>query len=455
MTRPGSGGPCGRPPPPFALVPRTAVGRRDKPGGDMALMPPRTLSERLYAAAAPPAFQLVHAGARLLGADRDGLRQRTGHLPACATPCLWLHGASAGEMAAAAILVGLLRARGLRFSAAYTTTNEAGLRLIERRLGPGDVHSLAPWDAPAWVARAVERWRPAALVLIETELWPGLILAAAERGVPVLCASARIFPRDVARYRLIRPLIAAALRRVSAVLAQSERERDRFIALGAPPGRCAVAGNLKHAAPAPAPADGGAFRAAVGLDPVEPVWVAGSVHRDEVEWLCAVCERLPSAMQRVVVAPRHRAALAAAESAARRRGWAAARRSAAPGPGWRVLLLDTMGELGAAYASADAAVVGGSFAAHGGHDLVEPVRCGAPVLFGPHTAHVEAEADLLRAAVPSAAVRTPDALAAQLVAWMGDDAVRRDVLARQRAALPDAAVVGERYAAELMPWLRW
>lgn len=415
---------------------------------------PVTTADRVYAALAPLAFRLLHAGARAAGADRGGLRQRAGWLPDCAAPCLWLHGASAGEMAAAANLVALLRARGFAFSAAYTTTNRAGLDLIARRLAPCDVSGLAPWDAPRWVARALEHWQPAALVLVETELWPALIRAAAGRGVPVLCASARIYPRDVARYRLIRRFMRPTLGRLSAVLAQSEGERARFVALGAAAARCTVAGNLKHATTAPPAREAEAFRRAIGLGERDRVWVCGSVHEDEVELLCAASERVPAGLARVIVAPRHAAVVTALEAAARRRSWALARRSAPSRDGWHVLVLDSMGELRAAYAGAAVAVVGGSFAAHGGHDLAEPVRCGAPVLFGPHIAHVEAEATALRGAVPSAEVRTPVELADRLSAWLGDDQLRRSVLSRQRAALPDPVAVAEHYASALEPWLQ-
>jgi 3-deoxy-D-manno-octulosonic-acid transferase len=413
-----------------------------------------TAADRLYAALAPLAFHALHLGARALGAAPHALRQRTGLLPDCAAPRLWLHGASAGEMAAAANLVTLLRGAGYAFAAAYTTTNDAGLRLIARRLAPGDVSALAPWDAPRWVARVFDRWQPVALVLVETELWPGLVLAAAQRTVPVICASARIYPRDVARYRLIRAFLRPTLRRLTTVLAQSECERGRFVALGVPAARCVVAGNLKHLAPVPSAGDVAAFRHAVGLAAGEPVWVAGNLHGDGAALLLATCERLPAALQRVIVAPRHAAALPAIEAAARRRGWAVARRGAGARQPWRILLLDSMGELRAAYANASVAVVGGSFAAHGGHDLVEPLRCGAPVLFGPHTAHVEPEAGALRAALPTAALDTPAALADRIAAWAGDAEVRRSVLARQRAALPDPGAVGAGYVAALAPWMQ-
>lgn len=402
-------------------------------------------ADDLYARAATLAFGATHAGARLLGASAAALAQRRGEMPPCAPPCVWLHGASAGEMAAAANLAELLRAAGTRCAAAYTTTNQAGLQVIRRHLVAGDVAALAPWDAPRWVARACDAWQPALLVLIETELWPGLIRAAAARGIPVLCASARIYPRDLPRYRLVRRWLRPTFERLTAVLAQSEVERQRFVALGVPAARCIVAGNLKHVR---APADdAGAFRRAIGVAADEPLCVFGSLHADEVAAVAAAVER---AGARVVLAPRHRRGAAAIVRVARRRGWRLARRSDPLIGDWRVLLLDTMGELPAAYAAAAVAVVGGSFAAHGGHDLIEPLRAGAAVLFGPHTGHV-AEAAALCAADAGARLDTPAALAEGVAALLADPVRRRQLHERQRATLPDADAIAMRYRDAVLP----
>lgn len=413
--------------------------------------PATTGADRIYGALAPLVFGAVHLGARALGTDAAALRQRRGELPPCARPCLWLHGASAGEMAAAATLVALLREHGLRFAAAYTTTNRAGLDLIARRLADGDVGALAPWDVPRWVARALDGWRPAALVLIETELWPALIHAAARRGVPVLCASGRIYPRDVPRYRLVRRWLRPTLQRLD-ILAQDATERARFVALGADPTRCAVGGNLKQAARPPSPGEVANFRSAVGLGADERLWVAGSLHADEAELLAAACAGLPPALRRVVVAPRHASALPAFAAACAAHGLRVARRSRTPAD-WQVLLLDSMGELRTAYAAAALAVVGGGFAAHGGHDLAEPLRCGVPVLFGRRTEHVAADAAALRAATPAACVASADEMAARVAEWLSDAALRAATLERQRAALPDPLAVAAAYVAACGPWL--
>jgi 3-deoxy-D-manno-octulosonic-acid transferase len=406
-----------------------------------------TWAESVYGALATAASAAACLGARAAGTAPDRLAARRGDLPPCGSPLFWFHGASAGEMAAAANLAALLRGAGTSFAAGFTTTNQAGLDWLARRAPAGASVALAPWDAPRLVDRAFERWRPRALFLVETELWPGLILAAARRAVPVLCVSARIYPRDVARYGLARRFFAATFARLGAVLAQDEVERQRFLALGVPAERCVAAGNLKHLGDATEPLE--------EPRPAEPgLVVCGSIHADEMRGLFSALESVADLGGRFVVAPRHVAAAEAALREAARRGWPAARRSReAAQSGWRVLVLDTMGELARYYARAALAVVGGSFVKHGGHNLVEPVRAGAPLLFGRHCEHCEPDARRLAAVAPEAQVRSWTDLGERLRDCLCDERRRLDLLARQRAALPDAGAIAARYLSILSPLL--
>jgi 3-deoxy-D-manno-octulosonic-acid transferase len=409
-----------------------------------------TAAERCYAALAPFAFAAVHVAARLRGATPAELRQRRGFLPAASAAPLWLHGASAGEMAAAHALVGVMRGAGLQFAAAYTTTNAAGRQWIGSRLAPGDVAALTPWDRPGWVKRACATWRPRALVLIETEIWPALIRIATETGVPVISASARLYPPDVARYRRAGAWLRPSFQRLALVLAQDATQAAYFTALGVSPARCLVAGNLKHAAPPDVPSRAAA-RASFGVGAAEPLLVFGSLHADEVPLIAPAVDRLLAGGGRCIVAPRHPDGVAALDRLAASRQWRLARRSVVASAQWSVLVLDRIGELRTAYAAADLAVVGGSFTPHGGHDLVEAVRAGAPVLFGPHTAHVAAAAEALAAATPVARLPNAAPLADLIAATLGDDPGRADLLVRQRAALPDSAAIAAEYVRALSP----
>jgi 3-deoxy-D-manno-octulosonic-acid transferase len=409
--------------------------------------------ERIYAAFAPSVFGTALLASWLGGASSHELRARMGWLPPAKGSTLWLHGASAGEMAAAARLVTTLHEHGHRFEAVFSCANRAGVAYISRWCAPETMAAMAPWDVPAWVSRAFDLWRPAALLLIETELWPRLVFEAHRRAVPVLALSARIYPRDLPRYRAIRGFMAPTMRRLTRVLAQNEVERDRFIALGAAAARCVAAGNLKHLAEH-AVSDAEDLRRQLGLEPDERVIVFGSVHRSEIPLVMRAVAALDRADVRFVIAPRHLASTRLiARNAAAHGLQAACRSSGPPGEGWRILILDTIGELKDFYAIASVAVVCGGFEKFGGHNPYEALQAGAPVLFGPHFEHFEDEARALAEMTPEARVSTAQQVAARMGEWLRDEHSRRRAVTLQRATLPDAAAVTRRYLDELSPYL--
>jgi|GEM_PF-1182422 3-deoxy-D-manno-octulosonic-acid transferase len=410
--------------------------------------------ERLYAALSRGAFAPALAVAYAGGASAAELRARTGRLPAAGRGAIWLHGASAGEMAAALRLIAVLRQHGYRFPAVLTAANRAGVDYVLRVAAPDTFAALVPWDVPRWIRRAFDLWQPAALFLIETELWPRLVFEAHRRGRPVLALSARIYPGDMPRYRAIRSLIAPTIRRLSRILAQNETERARFITLGADAQRCVAAGNLK-ALPEIAQNGASVLRDALGLAPAQPLVVFGSVHNAELPLVFDAIAAVRTQQVRFVVAPRHRRDASVALRQASARGLAAVLRSRLPpGQGWRgVLVLDTMGELRNFYAIATLAVIGGGFGKFGGHNPFEALHSGVPVLFGAHFAHFEHEARRLMAVTPEAVVSSPEQLAARLRSWLQDEGLRNSVLALQRRTLPDAAAVTRRYLDELGPFL--
>ncbi len=409
--------------------------------------------EKLYAVLSRCAFGPALAVAYAGGVSARELRARVGRLPEAGRGAVWLHGASAGEMAAGARLVAVLRRHGYRFPAIFTAANRAGVDYISRAAAPETIATLAPWDVPAWVSRAFDLWRPAALFLIETELWPRLVYEAHRRGVPVLALSGRIYPRDMLRYRAIHRFIAPTMRRLSRILAQNETERARFIALGADADRCVAAGNLKSLHEV-AESDASYLRDQLGITPAQRLVVFGSVHNGEVPLIFDAMAALRAEDVRFVVAPRHLSSVPGVLRQATVRGFEGALRShLEPDAGWRVLVLDTMGELRNFYALAAAAVIGGGFGKFGGHNPFEPLQSGCPVLLGAHFDHFEHEARALMAVTPEAVVSTSEQLAARLRSWLQDDGVCERIFSLQRRTLPDAAAVTRRYIDELSPYL--
>jgi 3-deoxy-D-manno-octulosonic-acid transferase len=337
---------------------------------------------------------------RRAGGYGTGLRQRLGRfgpgLPPA--PRCWVHAVSVGEAATAAPLIEALIARWPGVGVVVTTVTPTGARLVRDRLGDRVTHRYFPLDLGAPVRRALDAVRPAFFIGMETELWPNFLRALRRRGIPSMIANGRISDRSFRRYRLVRALMARALRDVSVFAMQSEEDARRIIALGAPPERVLVTGNLKSDL-RPAGTPDPAWRDRLALAEGDLVWVAGSTHRGEealvLDAWAALRRREPRL--RLVLAPRHPERAAEVERLLAARGLAGARRSALPPAPRRdaVVLLDTVGELAQLYGWADLVFVGGSLVAAGGHNMLEAALWRKPVLFGPHTENFRDSARLL------------------------------------------------------------
>jgi 3-deoxy-D-manno-octulosonic-acid transferase len=339
----------------------------------------------------------------------------------------WFHAASAGEVAGLAPILEALHKKGAP-ALVLTTTTRSG-RDAARALPCVAWAQLAPLDAWPFVARFLTALAPRRLVLAETELWPSTLILAARAGLRPALVNARLTPRSLARYRLVSGLLSPALRALTAVAAQSEEDAASFALLGVPPERVTVTGNAKYDRTA-APAATAASRdrvAALGWGR-DPVFVAGSTHPFEEEMVLSayMAARRGSPGLRLVLAPRHLERAADAADLLAHAGLKVSRWSGAAAGGCDALLLDKMGVLPSFYPLARAAFVGGTLVKVGGHNLLEPAAAGVPVLFGPHTGHIERPARLL--AAPGGGgrrVRDAEELAASLAGFARDEGSAR------------------------------
>jgi 3-deoxy-D-manno-octulosonic-acid transferase len=305
------------------------------------------------------------------------------------------------------------------------------------RIRPQLPCALAPLDHPWTVEAALRRVRPSALALVETELWPSWIAAAHRRCVPVVVVSGRISDRSFPRYRRIGRWLRPILERIAAIGARSAADAERFRALGASPEKVQVTGDLKlepSGEPASLAED---LKSLLGQ---VPLIVAGSTHEGEESALLEVLAAVEQAGLRasLVLAPRHPERFDATEALARRAGRAVRRRSGLelhPLAEGEVLLLDSMGELPALYARAAVAFVGGSLVPVGGHNLLEPILAGQPVLFGPHTENAREAADLALRTGAGRRVADGADLAGAAIAALRDPASWRERAEAGRQAL--------------------
>jgi 3-deoxy-D-manno-octulosonic-acid transferase len=337
--------------------------------------------------------------------------------PAATKGAVWIHAVSVGEMRAAQPLIEGLRvrqpARPLLLTC-MTPTGRATAEALYAAAGATTVY--LPYDLPCWVDALIAGFDPAALVVMETELWPNLFATCRARGVPVLLVNARLSARSQRRYARFAPVRALAretLRHLSGLAAQTADDAARLSALGAD--AAVITGNLKFdvAVPAALVALGRQWRAA--LAPARRVFLAVST-RDGEERAIAhayaeAFDREARAGMLLVVVPRHPQRFDTVAALIREAGLRLERRSqtTAIDAGTEVWLGDSMGEVAAYVAMCDFAFVGGSLLPLGGQNLIEVCAQGKPVLMGPSTFNF---ADAARAAQHAGAlIRVQDASA--------------------------------------------
>jgi 3-deoxy-D-manno-octulosonic-acid transferase len=190
---------------------------------------------------------------------------------------VWIHAVSVGEVNAAAPLVNALRTLRPDLRLLLTTITPTGSARVRALWNTSVEHVYLPYDLPGAVSRFLVHYRPRLALVMETELWPNLLLGCRDRRVPAYIVNARLSERSLRGYRVLRPLIARALRTVRRVLAQSDGDARRFVRLGALPVRTTVTGNIKYDIPISEdwPAFAAGFRERAGA---RPVWIAASTH---------------------------------------------------------------------------------------------------------------------------------------------------------------------------------
>ncbi len=363
-----------------------------------------------------------------------GLRQRLGLIPSFGSehrPTVWLHAVSLGEVKAAVPLFHDLRSHSPKVRVVVTTSTRTGWQAARESLSSGDEVLFPPFDL-AWICRRfIRRIRPQAILVMETELWPNLFRESKRAGVRLLLVNGRISDRVFPRYRASRFFWQRVLTQPDAILAQSQRDAKRFLALGAPPTKVQVAGNLKYAIRPSFSPIVPRLRALAEKAGAGPILVAGSTMPGEEKFLTAAFQELRREFPRlwVILAPRHPERFAAVTEELRTAGipfqcrsaFSAIPSSSVPQPKLElpgVLLLDSIGELGAVYDVADVAFVGGTLVPTGGHNILEPACLGKAIVIGPSMANFQDIADAflrdvrnsnVEGARMGAAVQIPDA----------------------------------------------
>jgi 3-deoxy-D-manno-octulosonic-acid transferase len=354
-------------------------------------------------------------------------------------PRVWFHGVSVGEIHLLRQVVGEFRRCHPAWECVISTTTDTGYEEACKRFSDLTVFYW-PLDFTWAVRRALRRVNPNLVVLAEGELWPNFLRAAERQGVPVAVINGRMSPRSFRRYRHLRGLVRPLFRRLRLCAVQTQEFADHFVALGADPETVAVTGNVKY--------DGvltdrnnpktNELRRLLSVGTNDLVWIAGSTQAPEEAIVLDIFRRLRPEYPnlRLFLVPRQRERFDEVAELLRRSGEPFVRRSAIKLPGHLVtlspchpvILVDTIGELGALWGLADVAFVGGSLdGKRGGQNMIEPAAYGAAVVFGPHVWNFRDTAERLVEA--KAALQVPGATELErAVRSLLSDARRREAM---------------------------
>ncbi|TSJ64370.1 3-deoxy-D-manno-octulosonic acid transferase [Starkeya sp. 3C] len=386
--------------------------------------------------------------------DPARLRERYGRASAARPrgPLVWLHGASVGEMIAVLPLVDRLRARG--FQVLFTSGTLTSARLARTRLPPDVPHQFVPLDSPLFLRRFLRHWRPDLVLLVESELWPNLIVEVNARGTPLVLVNARMSPKSFASWQRIGGSVAALLSRVDLCLAQGPDDGERLKQLGAP--RVAVTGNLKFDAPPP-PVDLAAFDALRTASAGREVFVAASTHPGEEEIIIEAHQRLAKELPDLltIIAPRHPERGRAVVELATEASCPAVLRSDGylPDRGTSLYIADTIGELGLFYRLGPVALLGGSLVRKGGQNPIEPIKLDTAILHGPHVTNFSEIYSRLDAEGGALAVTDARSLAANAFMLLADTASRQRMIAAGQATIESFGGALDRTLAAIDPYL--
>lgn len=356
-----------------------------------------------------------------------------------AQPPIWFHAVSVGEIQSSLPLLLQIRLKLPGVPIYVSTGTPTGRRLADCTLpGIAEATFRAPLELRWCVARAFRTLRPQLLVIAETELWPNYFFEARSRGVPAIIANGRMSDKSAPKYQALRFFFRRVLACTDAVLAQSEVDRQRFVEAGSRTESTLASGNLKY--------DFNPFESGQSIPEDLRTWldhaapdllmIAGSTREGEESMLAPALRNLADRESGLlaIVAPRHPARFDEAARALAETGLPVVRRSSlktATEPKLpMVLLLDTLGELAALYRNADLVFVGGSLNGWGGHNVLEPVLFGQPVIVGPAMQNFRGITnDLLQV---GGLVQVPDAQAlARKLVELAADAPQRESIGRK------------------------
>ena len=365
---------------------------------------------------------------RLAIAYRQRLPERFGLFspgPDLDRPAIWVHAVSVGETVAAAPLVESLLRQYPDYRLVMTSTTPTGSERVRALFGDRVFHVYLPWDLPGCMGRFLARTRPVLLLIMETELWPNMVHYSRVAGCRIMLVNARMSERSARGYARAEGLTRRMLQQLDVAACQTSADGKRLLTLGLPPSALALTGSIKF----DVELSDELRRQATSLrhifsDQGRPVVVAASTHAGEealvLDAYREIRETLGDCL--LVLVPRHPERFDGVAQLCQRDGWQVIQRSTGRNPGADddILLGDTMGELLLLLGTATLAVIGGSMIPRGGHNPLEAVAWGVPVVVGPHMTNFADICQRLISAGAMVQLDGPAGLTPCLIELLGD-----------------------------------
>lgn len=327
-------------------------------------------------------------------------RERFGNTKNTGMPSIWIHSVSVGETIAAIPFIKKLIDQYPQYNIHVTTTTPTGSKQVLEKLGDHVTHSYLPYDTPWFIKRFIKRIQPKLCIIMETEIWPNLLVICKQKHIPTILANARLSKKSMQGYARLGNIARDMLNQISCIACQSQNDYNHFNELGADPKKLTITGSIKFDRNIPNDmlVKAEALRTQWQLQD-KPVIIAASTRNGEeahiLDAFLDVKKHHPHAF--LLLVPRHieRKASIAKLCEARSLSYSYRSNQQAEPFNKDILIGDTIGELLLLYAIADIAFVGGSLVNTGGHNILEPAALAKPIITGPHLRNFKAISKLL------------------------------------------------------------
>lgn len=379
----------------------------------------------------PIAFARLWWRGKKTPAYRKRWAERLGFVKPIPPHGLFIHAVSLGETIAATELIQTIQKRRPDLPITITNMTPSGSAQVQKIFGDQVTNVFLPYDTPGAVKRFLNRVKPIAVMIIETELWPNLLRACKQRNIPILLANARLSERSANGYRRLGALTQQMMENLTLVAAQNKTDGARFIQLGLAADKLIITGSIKFDITLPQSLieQGHSLRQQLG-GTKRPVWIAASTHIGEeqiiLEAFKIIRKTLPDCA--LILVPRHSDRFASVANLCEKAGFQISRHSEKNSASITtdIYLGDTFGEMFLFYAAADIAFVGGSFVPVGGHNVIEPAALALPIITGPHLHNFSLISQTLETAGALKQVQTAEQLAEEALLLWQNPKLRHD-----------------------------